>query len=59
MPLSTLLAILDHHSVDTELVQGRIYAATSYTVANSSAVYDEWVDVTDFSQRGLYAWLGY
>jgi hypothetical protein len=59
MPISTLLAILQHHSVQTTLFKGRLYANAPYTVANSAGIYQQWIDVTDFSQGDLYAWLGY
>lgn len=55
--LQRLAAILNSHSFDTVQVDDRLYAATSST--KGFAIYDEWTDVTDFSVKSLYMWIGY
>lgn len=55
--LQKFQTILNAHSIESALVDGRLYAEMSYT--KDGAAYDEWQDVTNFTKADLYNWLGY
>lgn len=48
--------ILDNHSVPYYVWRGRIYADA---MTAGVPVFDEVIDVTDWTIRELYEWLGY
>jgi hypothetical protein len=55
------IEILIAHSVDVSCDRGRVWALSraSRFVADSVVDASEWLDVTDWSVREIYHWLGY
>ena len=51
--LSTIRKILDEHCILTTLYNGKLYA---YENANKDS---KFIDVTNWSKKQIYDWLGY
>ena len=57
MSLSNMMKILDQHSIHYKVIDERIIADNSYTL--NGITHDDSIDLTDFSKKQLYYWLGY
>ena len=51
------LIALDAHAIDTDVCDGRLFAAEITCIDGVAS--SNWVDVTDWSRAELFAWLGY
>lgn len=54
--------ILDTHGIDTIQHKDKLFALSVYTYTDTdgqTACGSEWVDVTGFTTKQLYNWLGY
>ncbi len=56
MELTTIIRILNAHSVPYNVDNDRIYADS---MEADTKVYEKLIDVTDWSRAQLAAWLGY
>ena len=52
-----IVKLLGLHYIDTRVANGRVYAVETY--AQNGVLWEEEVDVTDYTKRELYQWLGY
>ena len=62
MTNETIIRILEQHSIGHNIASdNRLYAAEEYTERRGSEVIGstEWIEVTGWSRRQLYDWLGY
>ena len=57
MAINKLTTILENHSINYEIINGRVIAEECYTLNGLS--YTEKVDLTDFTFKQLCNWLGY
>jgi hypothetical protein len=55
------IKVLNHHHVESIVFGTRLLARENYTVRKEGVVrsYTRYQDVTDFTMRELYEWLGY
>jgi hypothetical protein len=51
-------AVLRKHGIESRIVNGRLEALSVCTGLSAGTRYD-WVDVTDYTTRDFYQWLGY
>ena len=56
LPIITIAKILDNHYVPYKVIGTRIIADTMVT---DKALFEETIDLTDYSKQDLYNWLGY
>lgn len=52
-----IIKILNAHSIDSKLVDGKVYALEVFT--NNGVTSEKWVNVTNYSYKKLLYWLGY
>ena len=57
MALETRLVVIDTHGIETDVRDGRLFAAEVTCIDGVAS--SKWVDVTDWSRAELFAWLGY
>ena len=57
MTIKKLTAILENHSINYEIINGRVIAEECYTL--NGLLYTDKIDLTDISLKQLYEWLGY
>lgn len=54
---NTIASILKQHSINYKIENNRIYAEEVYTI--NTNVYTNYIDVTGWTHKKLYLWLGY
>jgi hypothetical protein len=57
MALETRLVVIDTHAIETDVRDGRLFAAE--VTCKDGVASTVWIDVTDWSRAELFAWLGY
>ena len=57
--MKTKIQILEQHSADYTIRDGRLYGKEYWTNLNTGEEGTEETDLTDYSNKELYHWLGY
>ena len=57
MKIETIEKILKLHYVNTMWVDNRLYAEEEYSINGVGT--STWIDVTDWTRKEVYDWLGY